>query len=117
MATVGPVTYFSIGMASNTTLTSAIDLAGAWGSYKLVIPTMTSGTDIRIQASETSTGTFRRLYHVPTVASATPTVINIPSSVTNCIVELPKLARNVKIEFTTACTASSHQFSIICNAN
>lgn len=116
MATIGPIKVFSVGMASNTTLTSALNLGGSYRSYALVMPSLTSGTDVRIQVSGTESGTYRRLYHAPTAATAAPTVVNIPSSVTNCAVNLPYLAQYVKIEFTTATTASSHQFSVICNA-
>ena len=115
--TIGPVRPYSVTMNSGLTLTSAVDLGGGYNGYMIGVPTMTSGTDIRVKCSQTEDGTYRPLYITPNAGSATPIVFNIPSSVTNCFVPVENTARYIKIEFTTATTASSHIFEIICNGN
>lgn len=114
---IGVLKPFTINVASNVTASSALDLGGAYNRVMLGIPTMTSGTDVCIQASDSESGTFRRIYHEPKVDSTTPTLVQIASSVTNCFVPLNISAQFVKVEFTTACTASSHNFKFLCSSN
>lgn len=110
---VSPVMAYTKTMTSGATeLTFTV--AGGFDSYLLVVPTMTSGTDIRIKVSDSSTGTFRTLYHSPTVATAAPTVFNIPSSVTNMAVNLPFVGQNFQVSLTTAMTATAAEFKVIC---
>lgn len=115
--TIGPVKPYSITMNSGTTLTSAVDLGGGFNHYMIGIPTMTSGTDIRLRCSPTEDGTYRPLYLEPVAGTATPVIFNVASSVTNCYVPVKTSARFIKVEFTTATTASSHVFDLICNGN
>lgn len=115
--TIGPVLPYSITMNSASTLTSAVDLGGGFNGYLLGIPTMTSGTDVRLRCSPSLGGTYRALYLEPLAGSATPVVFNVASTVTNCYVPIKTSARFLKVEFTTATTASSHVFEIICNGN
>jgi len=117
MATVGPVSVFTVTMASGATFSSAIDLSGSWGKTALHVPSMTSGTDVRLQVSDSLTGTFVPLYHAPTVATAAPTVINIASSITNCVVPVVIPARYVRVQLTTITTASINVFKVYGSAN
>lgn len=110
---VSPTVVFTKTMTSGVTeLTFTV--GGSYESYMVLVPTMTSGTDIRFKVAPSDSGTFRTLYHAPTVASATPTVVVIPSSVTNCAVNVPYLGENFKITLTTAMTATAVEFSVIC---
>ena len=115
--TIGPVLPYSVTMNSGLTLTSALDLGGGYNGYLLGIPTMTSATDIRLRCSPTLDGTYRPLYLEPVAGTQTPVVFNANSTVTNCYVPIKTSARFIKVEFTTATTASSHVFELICNGN
>jgi hypothetical protein len=117
MATVGPVSVFTVTMASGSTFSSAIDLSGSWAKTALRVPTMTSGTDVRLQVSDTIDGVFSALYHAPTAATAAPTVVNIPSSVSNCVVPIVIPARYVRVELTTITTSSINVFKVYGSAN
>lgn len=115
--TVGAVKPFTITMPTGTTLTSALDLSGSFGKLLLGIPTMTSGTDIFIQASDSASGTFRRIYYPGYVDTATPAVLQLNSSITNCYLPVDANAQFLKIEFTTAASDSSHTFKILASTN
>jgi hypothetical protein len=117
MSTVGPIKAFPVSVATAATSSNAIDLGGSYASLMLGIPTMASGTDHYIKVSDTESGTFRRLYHAPDVDTAVPTVVQIDSSVTNCFVPIKGSAQFVKIELSTAATAASHVYKILCSTN
>jgi hypothetical protein len=76
MSTIGPVKAFPVTMTCGATLTSAFDLGGSYGKVMLGIPTNASGS-FYVRASDSETGTFRRLYHAADVDTATPTVCAI----------------------------------------
>lgn len=101
-------------MASAGTSTSALDLQGSWPSVYLAIPTMTSNTQINIQASDSLAGTYRRLKH-PTLNSSTvgTNEFAIVSGATNCIVPIPDSLRFIKVE-TTATVDNGCTFKILC---
>lgn len=115
MSTIGPAVAFTATLTTGSTSTSAIDLAGGYGKVMVGIPTMTSGCDHYFQVSDSSTGTFRRLYHPADVANATPVVVTYASSVSNCYVPLDANARYLKIEVTTAASDTSHTYKLICS--
>ena len=115
MSTVGAVKVFSTGIASNTTLSSMMDLGGSYRTYGLLVPTMVSGSDIGILTCDEAAGTYRRVFHAPTNASNPAIVINILSSITNCLYQLPPLGQYVKIQLTTMVSESTTTFKIICN--
>jgi hypothetical protein len=118
MSTIGPVKQFTVGVASGVTASSALDLGGAYGKYILMIPTLTSGTDVRLQVCGTSDGTFLQLYNPNTITpTQTVSVMNFASTVTNAAVPIEIGAQYVKVEFTTAMTATSAQFRFICSTN
>lgn len=104
---------FAVTMSSNTTLTSEVNLTQAYDTVLLGIPTMASGTDVLIQVANTSGGTYRNLYHEPVVDSTTPTKIQINSSVTQAYIPLKCGAQYVKVELSTAMTATSVEFDLL----
>lgn len=113
MSSWGDVKPFTVSMASDVTLSTLVDLGQGWGHYAIEIPTMASGTDIYIQGAVTDGGTFRRCYVWG--AASTPEK-NIASSVTNTFLSLreTKLPRYVKVELSTAMTATPATFKFIC---
>lgn len=101
-------------MASGSTSTSEVDLGQAFDRVLLGIPTMASGCDVRVQVARASGDTYRNLYHEPKVDSVTPTIVNVDSSVTQAYVPLSVMgAQYVKVEITTAMTATSAQFDLV----
>ncbi len=106
-----PVQAFSVGIASLVTLSSALDLSKSYRLASIVIPTMTSGTDVYIQGSDTLAGTYRRIYQMG--ATSVATAVFVASTVTKCVVGLPIGCQFVKIELSTAMTATSAQFQIL----
>lgn len=103
-------------MTCGATLTSAVDLGKAYAKISILIPTMTSGTDVYIQGTDVATGTFRRIYHPPTASTSVVGAQFVGSAVTNCIVPFNNVhIRHVKIEHSTAMTASIAAFQIICS--
>ncbi len=111
---MGVFTVFDATVASFATASSAIDLGQSHGQNYLIVPSMTSNSEVRLQASDTLSGTFRNVYH-PAINSSTVAVnmYKIPSSVTNAIVEIPSGLRYLKVE-TTAVVSFSAAFRVIC---
>jgi len=108
-----PHAIFSVTIASGVTLSSAITIPICGNHWQIEIPTMTSGTDIYIKGSSDGT-TFRRIYHRPTLATSAVTALLIGSAATNCMVDLDILNYPyVKIELSTAMTATSAAFKVI----
>ena len=106
-------------MASGVTLSDAIQLGEYYREVHLLVPTMTSGTDLYILGSCCGS-IFKRVY---TRIVVDLTGINakvyfapeyIASSITNCIVDLHHPFPYMKIEFTTAMTATAPTFRVIC---
>jgi hypothetical protein len=110
----GRRSVFTVNCASGATLTSALDLGSAWQNVYLEVPTMTSGCDIYVKASATDDGTFRRVYtKVNSATVANPWYVL--SSITQCLVDMPAGLRHIKIELTTAMTATSVDFNVHCS--
>ena len=110
-----PSQSYSMVVASGATLSSQIDIGCGYNHMMLEIPTMASGTDVRIQGSLHSGGTFRPIHHRPTNSNDVPVAVNVDSSITNCMLHLEFVnARYLKIELTTAMTATSAIFGIVC---
>jgi hypothetical protein len=110
----GAIVVHTVGLASNTTLTSSVDLGRAWRNVYLEIPTMTSGTDVLLKASPDNS-TFRRVYDRTNSATAQANVFTVKSAVTQAIVDIPAGLRYVAIELSTAMTATSAVFRVICS--
>jgi hypothetical protein len=115
MSTIGPVKVFIKTMASNATVAS-FNVGGSYSYYQVGIPSMASGGDVRFGVSTNEGTSYRTLYHAPTVATAAPTVVNIPSSVSNAMIGVPPLGQHFQITVTTAATATAYEFSVICFA-
>lgn len=105
---------YTASMASGETLTAEVDLGQAFDKILLGIPTMASGADVLIQMAGTSGGTYRNLYHGAVVDSTTPVLMQINSSITQAYVPVNAIgSQYVKIELSTAMTATSAQFDIV----
>lgn len=107
-------TYFPVTMSSFSTLTPAVDLGNAWGQLYLAVPTMTSNTDLFIQAAVTESGDYRRIKH-PIVNTSTSSTndYQISSSITNRIVPIPGGFRYLKVE-ASLIVSFSPTFHVIC---
>lgn len=110
----GAISVYTVGIASNTTLTSGVDLGRAWRNVYLEIPTMTSGTDVLLKASNDSS-TFRSVYSRTNSAAAQANIFTVKSNVTQAIVDIPAGLRYLAVELSTAMTATSAIFRIICS--
>lgn len=116
----GPVVAFTVSMASAVSLSSLVDLGKAWGSIMLEVPTMTSGSDVKlhlsadtIQTSTSAPSTFRPLYFTPT--TGTPTVFSVASSITQAFIPIPNFrGRYVKVNLTTQTTDTGYVFRFLC---
>ncbi len=112
MSTISPQKVFTKALATATTSVT-FNLGGGYKYYQVNVPSMASGGDVRFAVSNDEGTTYRTLYHAPTVATAAPTVVNIPSSVSNAIVGVPPLGQYVQVYLTSATTSSSYIFSVI----
>lgn len=112
----GPVQAFSVSMASGVTLSSAINLQKAYNKISVVVPSMTSGTDLYFQGSTSESGTYRRINHSPNSVSSTAGAIFLGSAITNCIVPLGNLhVQYLKVEIASAMTSAGAAFEFICS--
>jgi hypothetical protein len=104
-------------MSSGSTLTSHADLGGAWDHVQVHVPTMTSATDIYIQTAYDSGSVYgRHLGGAPRTFSVTSSdSIIIGSSVSQMAVDIPNPGQYIKIEFSTATTATSQAFVFVCS--
>jgi hypothetical protein len=110
-----PVSAFSTTLASGVTLSSQIDLGRGWEHITVEIPTMASGTDVYFQGAGSDGGTYRRIHHRLTNSNDSPGAMNVDSSVTNCFVHLEFVnTKYLKIELSTAMTATSAIFGVVC---
>jgi hypothetical protein len=111
-----PTLAFGATIASGSTASSGIDLGYGWNHIGVMIPSMASGTDVYFKVSDSLDGTYRRVYHHPTISNSNPAAMFVNSAVTNCYVHLEFVnAQYVKVELSTAMTATSAQFKIICS--
>lgn len=107
----GPIGVVS--MASAVSITSGFDLGKPWTRLAVQIPSMASGSDVYVLGSTDGGTTYKRVFHAPTLASATPTAVFVTSGVTNCIVQLPPLAiRHIQFQLSTATTDTPYTFKI-----
>lgn len=107
----GPVKPFTVTMTSGATLSTLIDLGTSYEGYLLEVPSMSSGGDVYIQGADSSDGTFRRVYF--NASTSTPAAVQIASSVSNALIPLnARLPQYVKIEVSTAATATPYKFRI-----
>lgn len=112
----GAISVFTATMTSGATLTSEVNLGRNWATVYLAVPSMTSNSQLHVQACESSGGTFRKVKH-PAVNSSTVSTPNdfaIASAATNCWVLIPNGVRYVKVE-STATIDSGCTFKIVCS--
>ncbi len=113
----GARSVFTMSMASDTTLSSGIDLARAWNRVYLQIPSMVSGTDICLQGAYSAAASYMRVMaNVVNTATIAANTFTIQSGFSNRIIPIPvEGIQYIKIEYTTATTATSQIFRIICS--
>lgn len=104
------VQVFTLSMSSGTSFSSAmdLDLTPRWAT--LIVPSMASGSDVRIWASDSLSGTYRRMAYM---GATGPALYTIASSVTDCAVPFPAYARFVKVQLSTATSNTAYTFKIV----
>ena len=113
---VAPFAAYTGTIASAATSVS-FNVGGAWDSYTLVIPAMTSGSAMGFRVSDKADGTYYPLYHAPTIASA-PVAVSIASGLTNCAVGLPNtMGQFFQVYLTTATVDTPYTFKVLCKGN
>jgi hypothetical protein len=109
----GQPRVYAVQPASGATVSTAVQLGHSFRGYALEIPTMASGTDIYLQGSTDEGTTYRRIYFA--TEDSSPVVAQFPSSVTNGIYPIVGLLPDrVRVEFSTAITATSPTIKFIC---
>lgn len=104
-------------IASADTISAEIDLGRAFSSVYLEIISMTSNSEINIEAAYASGGTYRKVRHPVVNSSAAQChIFAIPSSVTNAMVAIPSGFRFMKIH-QTATADSGQAYRLICSDN
>lgn len=107
-----PVKPFYTAVTSGLSLSSALDVGTTYRHMSLGIPSMASGSDIQIQVSDAIDGTYRTLFHGPTVTSGTVSMV-IASGVSNCVVPIPALHhRYLKVRLTSATSDTAYTFTV-----
>lgn len=103
-------------ISSFATASSEVDLQRAFTHIAIEVPTMTSNTQLHIQAASESGGTFRRVAGVaPSTTSVQVYDVSIPSSTTNRVVSVQfgVPVRYVKLE-ATAVISFSAAYKVLC---
>lgn len=112
----GLYSVFPITMTSGNTLTSNVDLSRAWATVHLYIPTMTSATDIYLKAAYSAAANYVRIHEMAAnTASVQSNSFTIGSAVSQKMIEVPHGFQFMKVEFSTATTATSQQFVFVCS--
>lgn len=113
----GAGAVFSAGIDSGVTLSSLVDLGHVWESVYLAVPTMTSGTDIFIQAGPNASAVsgYRVMHPTVNTSSAQAFTFVIGSATSQRIIPVPNGFRYMFIELSTAMTATSAQFKLYCS--
>lgn len=109
----GPISVFTVTMASAGTLSSEISLGRAW-KLAYLDPTG-ANSEVRIQGTTEAGGTYRQIYH-PSINSSTvgANIFKIPSSVSGGLIPIPTGLKFLKVE-TTAAVTNGQAFKIICS--
>lgn len=113
MSSVLPADY-EVTIASFATSSSGLNINRSWTSVYLMIPTMTSNTELYINGSVDGT-TYRQIYN-PQQNSVNPvgTRFLINSAVTNAFVPIPNGFKYIKVE-ASAVISFTAAFRIICS--
>lgn len=110
----GAEAVYFVTMASGGVLTPAIDLGRAFAKVHLEVPTLTSNTQLHIQAAVAKTDVFRRVKQWNVASANVATDYAISSGVTNGIAPIPGGLRYLKVE-ATATIDNGALFRIICS--
>lgn len=102
------------GTISSAGTSTTFDVGGMHGKYILVIPSMACGTGMGIRVSDSLTGTYRNLYHTPTVATTAPVLFVLASGITNCAVEIPNPGRYFQVYINTATSDTAYTYKVLC---
>lgn len=109
---ISPSLSFTKTMTTGV-IVATFNVQGSYGSYVLHVPSMASGGDLSIQVSPSESGTFRTLYLPQNLASA-PVAVAIASSISNCAIPVYGLGQHFTINLSTATTAATYEFSVVC---
>jgi len=103
---------FTTTIASAASQSSAISLNNNYTHVSLGIPSMASGSDIKILVSDKTDGTFMTLCLAPTVTSAA-VAVQIASGLSSSVIPIPGLHHGaMKVQLTTATTDTSYTFTV-----
>lgn len=110
----GPLSIFTLSMASGSTTTSGADLARSWKNTFLEIPSLVTNTEIYVLGGS-SDSNYRRVFH-PQSNSVIATSVQflISSATTNALVLIPNGIRFIKI-VTSSAISDGCIFKIICS--
>lgn len=99
----GPISVFSVSVASNATTSSEADLARAW--KKVYLDPTGAGAEVRLWASDTSGGTLRQVYlPQPATSTVQANIWKVGSAVSGGLIEIAGGIRFMK--FTVTATAA-----------
>lgn len=115
---VGAYSIFKVTMTSGNTITSLLDLGGAWNRVFMRVPTMTSGTEIYLKAGTDPADVdgFRVMFPPVNTSAAQVHTFSVASGVSQRVMEVPLAGiRHVFVEFSTATTATSQSFQFFCS--
>ena len=118
---IGAFKLFTISMASGaTTSTQVAELGRGYENVHLVVPTMTSGTDIYIQASADGVK-YNRAYlldaPVAVAQDQTAYAMKIGSAISQAFIDMNIHAPFLRIELSTAMTATPATFQFVCSGD
>jgi hypothetical protein len=106
-------TTYSTTIVSFATQSSAVDLGQNWDSAYLVVQSMTSNSQIHLRASDSLSGTYRRVQYASIATSSVQANDwALSSASTSAIVPIPQGLRYIKVE-TTAVLSASQAFTIL----
>jgi hypothetical protein len=108
------IQQFTIPVTSGVTLTSSIDLGSeSYDKFCFYVPSFTSGTDFMFQVSADDS-TFVRLKYPIASGLVAPIDVKVGSATTQAWVPIPEINhRYVKVELSTAATATSTSFKVV----
>lgn len=116
MSTNGPIRIFTQTIASGATASTGVNIGEGWTYYHLVVPTMTSNTDIYVKVSTDGSTYFRHYSGFPRINSISAgDVFIIKSGVSQAAVDIPGGSPWVQIEHSTALTSVAITYKIVCS--
>lgn len=105
---------FPATVTTGSTVSSEINVGEGWQAMYLVVPSLTSNSQVHIQGADVTGGTFRRIVQKDAASALATVDFAIGSATTNRIIPIPVTGlRFLKVE-TTAIMSSAALFQIIC---